>query len=562
MSSITNSPSSSSSPHSPNSSTSSRSLFLARVRALDSPAYIPLLKGIKRGFEKECLRIDEQGFLSQTPHPKALGSSLTHPSIITDYSEALLEFVTPPSDNLDEPITVLNDIQHYTTWILAKELGKNEKGAQETLWVDSMPCQLPKEDQIPIAEYGHSNIGQLKNIYRRGLGYRYGRAMQTIAGIHYNFSLSDDFWRSYQALANTELSNTSVPISNFISDQYLRMLRNGKRWGWMLPFLFGASPAVCASFFCKKTDNLAHLERIGNHTLLGRYATSLRLSDLGYNSKIQALASISYNDFETFIHSMHDAVHTPVEQYEKIGVYRDGEYRQLNANILQIEDEHYAMFRPKRVALRYERTLAAMVRSGIEYVEVRAIDLNPFINIGIEKETVYFLDTFLLTCLLQDNLPLGDAENQRIGYNLSQIVLMGRQPGLMLQDEQGIMRSVASLGLEMIEQMLEVATLLDKAFGSENFTKACKKASDCFLNMDNLPSAKVVEEMASKQYSHFEFAWDWSKHHQADYLSKPLSAEKKAYFHKLAMDSLQEQTELEQSDTVPFNEFLAQYLEV
>lgn len=525
-------------------------LFLARLRALQSSDYLQLLPGIRRGFEKECLRVDQQGSIAQTPHSKALGSSLTHPTIITDYSEALLEFVTPPTENLDQSFSLLNDIHHYTAEVLSSLPGT------ETLWANSMPCKLPKENQIPIAEYGPSNLGQLKHIYRRGLGYRYGRCMQTIAGIHYNFSLSNAFWQHYQK----EFSN-SLSSSIFISEQYLCMLRNAKRWGWILPYLFGASPAVCRSFFDKKEIKLEKIEKLGDHTYIGPYATSLRLSDLGYNSKTQALADISYNSLAEFIQTMHHAVHTPIAEYQKIGVFEAGEYRQLNANILQIEDEHYAMFRPKRVSLRSERTLAAIMRDGIEYVEVRALDLNPFIDIGVEKDTVYFLDTFLLTCLLQDSPHLGDAENQKIGYNLSQIVRMGRQPGLKLQAESGF-SSVADLGLEMIEQMLLVAALLDKAYACQKFTEACQKAKQSFLNTEGLPSARVLKEISSKQHSFFEFAWDWSKYHQKQYLAKAFPAEKRAYFSQLAESSLQEQAAIEQSDQQPFSEFLAQYLEV
>lgn len=537
--------------------------FLSRVRALDSSYWLQLLPGIKRGFEKECLRVDSKGNLAQTPHPKALGSSLTHPMIITDYSEALLEFVTPPTDNLEEPITLLNDIQHYTSLVLAQAMnakGENSKSIEELkseiLWVASMPCYLPKENQIPIAEYGHSNVGQLKHIYRHGLGYRYGRCMQTIAGIHYNFSLSDAFWQAYQ----TQFPALAVlsPL-NFVSEQYLSMLRNARRWSWILPFLFGASPAVCASFFNnKKVD----LETFGTDTFIGQYATSLRLSDLGYNSKIQARAEISYNSLDEFIRTMHNAVHTKAPEYQKIGVYENGEYRQLNDNILQIEDEHYAMFRPKRVAGRNERTLAAIMRAGIEYVEVRALDLNPYINEGVEPETVYFLDTFLLSCLLLDSPPLEDAENQRIGYNLSQIVRYGRQPGLELRDEQETLRKVSDWGIEIIDQMLEVAQLLDKAYSCQKFTLACKKARENFLNIERLPSAQILKEMTTKQSSHFEFAWHWSQYHQQQYLTKPFPAHKLEYFRELALESLKEKSALEQSDTLSFKDYLAQYLEV
>ena len=147
-----------------------------------------LLKGRLMGLEREALRVAPDGYISQVPHPAALGSALTHPLITTDYSEALLEFITPPLPDAEATLQGLDEIHRFVYPRIGDEL----------LWSASMPCILAGEASIPIADYGRSNRGQMKHVYRRGLAWRYGRIMQVIAGIHFNFSLPDDFGRRFR----------------------------------------------------------------------------------------------------------------------------------------------------------------------------------------------------------------------------------------------------------------------------------------------------------------------------------------------------------------------------
>ena len=191
------------------------------------------LTGGRKGIEKECLRLDPSGHLSHAPHPVALGSALTNRFVTTDFSEALLEFVTPAFESTWEALHFLCDIHQFTYDRLGDEL----------LWVASMPCRIPPEADIPLARYGSSNVGQMKTIYRRGLGYRYGRHMQTIAGVHFNYSLPEQFWPGYQSILGDQ-SDTC----EFRSEQYLGLVRNFRRFGWLILYLFGSSPAMCKSF--------------------------------------------------------------------------------------------------------------------------------------------------------------------------------------------------------------------------------------------------------------------------------------------------------------------------
>lgn len=224
------------------------------------------------GLEKETLRVGADGKIAQTPHPHALGSALTHPYITTDYSEALTELITPP---FDSPITALDFLRDTQAYVY-RHLG------DEVLWSTSMPCVVAGETSIPIARYGSSNAGMMKTVYRRGLGHRYGRTMQVIAGVHFNYSVPENFWPIFQ-----EMEGDKSPLQDFISERYFDLIRNLLRFGWLIPYLFGASPAICKSFLAGKETEL---EAFNDNTFYEPYATSLRMGDIGYqNNKEKAI---------------------------------------------------------------------------------------------------------------------------------------------------------------------------------------------------------------------------------------------------------------------------------
>ena len=144
------------------------------------------LKGIQRGLERETLRVNADGTLATTGHPEALGSALTHKWITTDFAEALLEFITPVDGDIEHMLTFMRDLHRYT----ARNMG------DERMWPLSMPCYIAEGQDIELAQYGTSNTGRFKTLYREGLKNRYGALMQTISGVHYNFSLPMAFWQA------------------------------------------------------------------------------------------------------------------------------------------------------------------------------------------------------------------------------------------------------------------------------------------------------------------------------------------------------------------------------
>ncbi|MGH8441206.1 MAG: glutamate--cysteine ligase, partial [Pseudomonas sp.] len=428
-------------------------LLNRRLSLLGQGDNLSLLKQCLHGIERECLRVTEDGRLAQTPHPEALGAALTHEQITTDYSESLLEFITPA---LADPAQTLESLENIHRFAYTK-LGS------EYLWSPSMPCPLPAEEDIPIAWYGDSNIGQLKYVYRKGLALRYGRTMQCIAGIHYNFSLPEKLWPLLRTAEGSNLDDHA-----YQSAAYIALIRNFRRYSWLLMYLFGASPALDAGFLRGRPHQL---EQFDADTLYLPYATSLRMSDLGYQSNAQAGLTPCYNDLNSYTDSLRKAVATPYAPYVEIGTHKDGEWVQLNTNILQIENEYYSNIRPKRVTYSGERPIQALMARGIQYVEVRCLDINPFLPTGIDLPEARFLDAFLLFCALEDSPLLGYLECGNCTGNFLSVVKEGRRPGLVLQ-RHGKPVELKEWANELLEQIAPLAALLDHSLDSDEHAKA------------------------------------------------------------------------------------------
>jgi glutamate--cysteine ligase len=515
-------------------------LLHQRIRALLDADASATLSGIRRGLEKESLRITPDGHLAHTPHPQALGSALTHPYITTDFSEALLEFVTPPSTDLHQPLAFLDDLHRFVY---------NNIG-DEILWVNSMPCLMGSDDDIPLADYGTTNVGWMKHIYRRGLGYRYGRAMQTIAGIHYNFSLPAEFWRLHQLLERDQR-----PLQSYISARYLDLLRNFQRYSWLLLLLFGASPAICPSFMQGRSHD--RLQSLGK-SLYTPFATSLRMSDIGYQNKAQSAVELDYNDLDGYVESLTRMINTPDPAYEQIGVKVDGEYRQLNANILQIENEYYSSARPKRSIERGERPTLALQRRGVEYIEMRALDLNPFEPVGISERDLRFLDLFAVWCLLQASPPLDDTDLQASRDNLRAVAYDGRNPGLTI-NRRGQAVNLHDWARRQLEDMQPIAELFDGLLGNGEYRAVLAEQRERVEHPETTPSAQVLAEMERRNQSFFGFAMEQALAHRDHFLSRPLDPTKEHQFEQLAACSLEQQRAREEQPEKSFEDYLEEY---
>ncbi len=486
-----------------------------------------VLNGMRCGIEKESLRVEPDGRLSALPHPLALGSALTHPHITTDFSEAQLELITGPLAGAEACLAELTQIHQVVYGAIGGEL----------LWGSSMPCGLPADDAIPIGQYGRSNIGRAKTVYRTGLANRYGRRMQAISGIHYNWSLP--------GLGDAE---------------YFALIRNFRRHGWLLFYLFGASPAVCPSFVAGREHGLREL-RPG--TLYLPHATTLRMGRLGYQSEAQDSIAASFNDLETYGRSLEDAMTRVWPAYEKIGVLdNSGEFLQLSTALLQIENEFYGKIRPKRRIRSGERPLHALRERGVEYVEVRLMDLDPFSPIGITPPVCRFLDVFLMHCLLAGSPPDTPDEVAAVGRNQEKVAARGREPGLFLaRGSQQV--ALDEWGGQLIAECAPIAAGLDAALGGNAYREAQAAAAAMLADPALTPSARVLAAMAGRHdNSYTGFALAQSRAHREALTALPLPAETAERFAAMAKESLELQQRIEAQDKLPFDDWRKQYLSV
>jgi len=515
-------------------------LFAHRLSLLAGDAHRHLLTKGYRGIERETLRVLPTGNLALDAHPDSLGSALTNPQITTDYSESLLEFITPTEHDIADALEQLDRIHRFSSAHIGEEL----------LWSQSMPCILPSETEIPIAWYGTSHIGMIKHVYRRGLAVRYGKAMQCIAGLHYNYSLSEDLWRVLKADGDSPLDD-----KDFQSESYIALIRNFHRYSWLLMYLFGASPALSTQFLRGRPHQL---DKLSDDTLYLPYATSLRMSDLGYQNTAQAGIMPPYNDLDSYMRSLSRAVRQPYPDYEAIGTRRNGEWIQLNTNLLQIENEFYATIRPKRVINSGERPVEALCARGVQYIEVRCLDIDPFEPLGISLETARFLDAFLLFCALDDSPPTDEKASLEATGNFARTVKEGRRPGLMLQrDGQDI--SLQDWGLALLERIQATATLLDSQCDDRRHNDALLLQKEKLLDPTKTPSALVMARLAEHGNSFTRFGLEQSHAHAEHFAARPLSPEEQAGFVAMAKTSLDEQQRMEKEQSGDFDAFVAAY---
>ena len=586
--------------------------YRRRLAAIAEAGLGDQFRGGLVGLEKEALRVSLTGTISAKPHPTGFGSALTHPYITTDFSEALLELITPALADEGQVLGFLEDLHCFVQARLEDEI----------LWGASMPCVLEGGERIPLALYGSSNAARMKTLYRRGLGYRYGRTMQVIAGVHYNFSFSDDFWASYRALvgrlARAELAegrerdqvgalaegaSFSAPGSggalagegaegsedgrsiwewerlaalaeadagHFRSEVYLGLVRNIQRYGWLVPYLFGASPAVCKTFVRDLVQEAqSGLVPFDEHTLYYPHATSLRMGDIGYQNRQEEGTGMkaNYDSLDAYVRSLSWAISTPCPHYEAIGVKVNGDYRQLNANVLQIENEYYSSVRPKALTAWLEKPSQALRRKGVDYIEVRSFDVNAFAPSGVDPEQLHFMAAFVRFCLLADSTRIQPRERRAIDDNLLLVAHRGREPGLRLERE-GQAVALRDWALALLEAMAPVAALVDGDLGSGAADQ--RTAGPCaaslarqrakVLDPDLTPSARMLAEMRAREESFFALAQRLSHAHRRALLARPLAPERLAMFEDLTRSSLHRQAQIEAADDVDFDTFLARYL--
>lgn len=505
--------------------------YLEKLAAQSEPFFGQIL----RGLEKENLRVDRFGAIAISPHPAALGKALTHPSITTDFAESLPEIITQPMLGVGPLLQNLGDLTAY----LSHHLNNSEM-----LWPSSMPPAVDCESDIIIADYGMSHNGRLKRLYRQGLTHRYGKMMQVIAGLHYNFSFPPELL-------------TFLDSDKTASEWYFILLRNYYRSYWLLPYLFGATP-MCDRSLLGDREVSTGFEQWDERTLLAPYSTSLRMSDIGYQNQAQDQICISTEDAKKYSLSLLEAMKTPYSDFEQIGVKVDGQYRQINANLLQIENEYYSPIRPKQIAEGLERPTQALCRRGVQYIEVRVLDLNPFNPIGIDRSESGFMDVFLTHCLLDSAAHLSDDERIQSKVNFKSTVCHGRDPRLAIQ-HAGQKVAFAERCESLFAEYRAVAKVMDQSIDLPYFASAVEKQWQKVEDVALTPSQQVVDVMEAEGLSHQEFGLKMAKIQHDDWEDVSLD--------KVFVAEMEEQTVQSRSDEQAsvanslgdFDEFLTEF---
>jgi len=410
----------------------------------------------KSAFEREGFRITPNGQISRRLHPKSLGEKLTHPFITTDFAEAQLELLTPPLSGKGADLRYLRHLHQFVLRHIDDEL----------IWPLSMPP--PYKSPIKRADYGPSEEGTLKEMYREGIIYRYGERMQLISGIHYNFNFQEK--RS--------------------SEDYLSLIRNYLRHGYLITYLFGASPVADSTY----------------HTRSYPDATSLRMSHIGYYSRIADQLAVSFNNFEEYIRDMEWALTTTHPKYKKLSADQ-----QINDKYFQRENEHYVRIRPKCGSSKM-RPMHALMEQGIEYVEVRAFDVNPFSPIGITKEETDFLALFLTHLDTIPSKPLSEKDQHDLTDNQNRVALHGRQEGLKLK-KNGDEILFKTKALNFLRSMRTTA----KKYGMSDLLEG---QIEKVLHPHLTPSARVLAEMEREGLDHLGFGLKKAKEHKEALLRK------------------------------------------
>lgn len=469
-----------------------RMTLTSTLNALKKQLPNTVFSRIVRGIEKENLRIDKSGNIAQTAHPSTLGKALTSPHITTDFSEALPELITPP----------LTGIANLQSYLLTLNRFVYDHLDQETLWPFSMPPKIDHESDVGIAQYGQSNSAKMKTIYRVGLSNRYGRIMQAIAGIHFNLSFPDALFTALQATQNNR-----DDFKTFRSNSYMKLIRHFHCHAWLLPYLFGASP-ICFNSSVKSAKD--YLKPLDADAQFSPWGTSLRMSDLGYQNNAQKDLNIAYDSIQTYAASLLKATQTPNAAFEKIGVKIKGQYKQLNANILQIENEYYSFIRPKPKPEKQLRPAVALCKNGVEYIEVRLLDSNPALPLGIDEETIAFLDLFLLFNLISSCCQISLHTCHTARDNFKRVATRGRDPNLSLAVLGGE-KPFKEVALNLLDDMQPLAVWLDDGNAHNHYQNTLAKQIAKVHDASLTPSATLLAQVKKSNLSYAAFCLTQAK---------------------------------------------------
>lgn len=496
------------------------------------------------GLERETMRINNEVKIAKTSHPKSLGSALTHQYITTDFAESLLEIVTPPCNTIEELMGWLNDLHSFI------DININE----ELMWSASMPPILDDPDNIKVAEYGSSYQGILRHIYRCGLALRYGRRMQAIAGLHLNFSFGEKFLEYYNQISDAKISPNTL---------YFNILRNYIRNSWLINYLFGSSPVLDKSFLLGM-EVPAFLQSYAKSSYYHPHSSCLRMGSMGYNNRKHSSLSVCFNNLSEYLDTISKLLGKNEEEYQKLGIKdKSGRYQQLNTNVLQVENEYYASIRPKALRLHAEKTIDILMRKGVEYLEIRNLDINPFAPCGIDENQLRFMQLFLLYSSLVPSAPISSEECQSIRIADEQIIMNNINNDSDFKLEGGRTLNIYDEAHRIFTEMEPLAHLLDKAAQSSDYTYALQLQNDKLEDENLLPSIQQMCFLRNENMDFVEGIFKLSQNHKLHYAShRKENYDRQSLLKEKVVMSWQETHDLESNKSGSFEDYLAEYLTV
>lgn len=447
-----------------------------------------LLEG-KWGVERESLRVTSQGDLALTEHPLVFGNKLENAEVTTDFSESQLELITPPFSSVEETHGYLAKLQ--------LKVEKELKG--EYMWPLSMPPRLPDDEKIPIAHFDGSQAGREKELYRMGLASRYGRKMQMISGIHFNFSFGEHLLDTLY-----EQFGEGKQKQDFTDDVYFATARNFLKFRWMLIYLFGASPSIDSTYYPVVYQDLKQVRQccpeccdpIGSYE---QYATSLRVSRFGYNNAVHGRYSVSYNSRKDYIQGIRKLMATKSKKFSEMGLFHDGKQIQLNTNILQRESEFYSSIRLKQVTQNGETQMEALERRGVKYAEVRILDLDPFEKEGIGLNEMRFLQVFMLYCLFEQSDFIREDELEQMNKNHHLVALAGRKRNLRLYRYGSGRIRIKEWSRNIFNNLYRIAEWMDTEQGDRRYQECTEQEFKKVLDPSLLPSSRIFREIKNNK---------------------------------------------------------------
>ena len=496
-----------------------------------------LTKRFETGFEKESLRVSKE-CISTKPHPRSIGSALTNRYITTDFSEAQLELVTPPHEDKKDAMQFLDDIHHFIS----------HKIEDEIIWPFSMPLDIGSDEDILIASYGKSNLARFKEIYRNGLSERYGKMMQAISGLHYNYSVPESIWES------EFFNNKDIDPKKTRSAAYFNMMRNVYRMNWLVLYLFGASPVITKNFLAQDSDPFKKLDK---KTLYLPFATSLRMSNYGYQNARRKKIEVSINSMDQYISDLRSATNTTHHEFRNIQTENSNFQAQINENILQIDDEYYAIARAKSKIISDQRTTSKLKQGGVDFIELRSLDIDPFSRIGIKEETALFVEILLTYCFIKQGQLFSSEEIDNINHNDLLVAKMGRKPNLeLIRDGKKI--SLSDWGNQIMENLYPIAAILDCE--GAKYSVAIDNAKEKINNPDQTLSAQMLELLSSNNTSFLELGMSIGQEHKNYFLESEKSTNQSwDLLDKETRESIAKQEALEKNDSLSFESYLEDY---